>query len=157
MSVNCINDCTILNFKNKLLNTGSNPNIYGFLLVCICHLDAIAEEVGSQFVLISFFSDQDCRQVLFQAFLNVLTGKNCFTQFSTRIYWSRSLAASHVFQSVEFFNLKGDLSNRQKMNCSSSHQVYGKIWLGFCLNTLFPRGFILKPPERAQLLPKKQY
>ena len=85
MSVYCINDCTTLNFKNKLLNTRSNPNTYGFLLVCICYLDAIVEKVGSQFILISFFSDQDCRQVLFQAFLNVLTGKNCFTQFSTRI------------------------------------------------------------------------
>ena len=35
--------------------------------------------------------------LLFILFLTILTGKNCFVQFSTRIYLNRILAASDLF------------------------------------------------------------
>ena len=41
--------------------------------------------------------------------LKKFTGKLCFTQFSTRIYWNRSLADSDLFprfiQSINFYTL----------------------------------------------------
>ena len=40
------------------------------------------------------------------------------------------------------------------MDACSFQQVYGKIWVSFCLNTLFLKSFIFKPTGRAQVLLK---
>ena len=45
--------------------------------------------------------------------------EKCFTQFSTRTYWNRSLTTSDLFP---MFTQLGDSSNRQIMNgCSCQH------------------------------------
>ena len=97
--------------------------------------------------------------------------KQCFTQFSARIYLNRSLTASDFFHmftwSVKLYTFychmlksaddeKGHSSKVQKINGCSCSSFYSKIWVCFVFNkTLFLVGFTLKSTERALLLIKK--
>ena len=83
--------------------------------------------------------------------LMILTGKNCFTQFSTIIYWNRSLAASDLFhmftQSINFYAFhcqilksidvckKWFIKYVENERLLLSASFTAKIWVGFCLNT----------------------
>ena len=93
------------------------------------------------------------------AIARIPTERTVFTQFNTRIYWNISLSVSdHVpmfTQSINFYtfyhhmlksteawkmekNGKKMEKNGKKVNVCSFQlfsKVYGKIWVGFCLNT----------------------
>ena len=97
-------------------------------------------------------------------------GKLCFTRFSTRIYWNKSLAAPALFsvftQSINFSILYCHKIKEYRCLKSAIHQLEINKWLllsafqqsfrqklNWSLSShrksLFLRGFILKPPERA--------
>ena len=98
--------------------------------------------------------------------LTILTGKYCFIQLSKRMPGGLLLTFFDMFtQSIKLYYTlhyhvlglqmfeKCDSSNwQEKWMVALSRKFYGKIWVGFCLNTgkrFFIRGFILKPAERA--------
>ena len=76
-----------------------------------------------------------------------LTGKNCFTQFSTRmaawllltfficLHIQLSSCTFQYHARVQMFE-RGNSSNRQqKRMVVPFSRFYGKIWVGFCFNT----------------------
>ena len=69
-----------------------------------------------------------------------------FTQFSTWIYWKTGLAVSQLLHMLRYWKVQmfktGDSSNKQKMDGCSFQQLYGKIWVGFCLSTV--KRFVLE-------------
>ena len=94
--------------------------------------------------------------------MNVLydTHREKHTQFITRIYWKRSLAASSLFhmftQPITFDTFlchilkSADVYKKRfikftKWTVAPFNKFYSKIWVGFCLNT-GKRFFLNSPP-----------
>ena len=95
-----------------------------------------------------------------------------FTQFSTRtVAWLllTFFVCLHnqlqfytfyhrVLKRVQMFEESDSWNRREKWMVAPFSKFSGKIWVGFCLNNgkRFPRGFILKPIERAYVLLKNR-